>query len=66
MRFGGAYNLSCNWRAVLAYRAVAISGVALASSQINPEMSNWAESSRIDSNGSIIIHGVQAGLECRY
>jgi hypothetical protein len=66
MRLGGSYDISCNWRAVLAYRAVAISGVALATEQINPEMSNWAESSRIDSNGSIIIHGVQAGVECRY
>jgi hypothetical protein len=66
LRLGGAYDLSCNWRAVLAYRAVAISGVALATEQVNPEMSNWAESSRIDSNGSVIIHGLQAGVECRY
>jgi hypothetical protein len=66
LRLGGSYDLTCNWRAVLAYRAVAISGVALATDQIKPEMSNWAETARIDSNGSIIIHGVQAGVECRY
>jgi hypothetical protein len=66
LRLGGAYDISCHWRAVLAYRAVAIAGVALATDQIKPEMSNWAETARIDSNGSIIIHGVQAGFECRY
>jgi hypothetical protein len=66
MRLGGAYDLSCHWRAVLAYRAVAISGVALSTEQIKPEMSNWAEAARIDSNGSAVIHGVQAGVECKY
>ena len=66
MRLGGSYDISCNWRAVLAYRAVAITGVGLASNQIGSEMSNWAEASRINSDGSIIIHGVQAGVECRY
>jgi hypothetical protein len=66
MRLGGAYDISCNWRAVLAYRAVAISGVALSNEQIKPEMSNYADVARIDSNSSIIIHGVQAGVECRY
>jgi hypothetical protein len=66
MRLGGSYDISCNWRAVLAYRAVAITGVALSSGQIASEMSNWAEASRISSDSSIIIHGVQAGVECRY
>jgi hypothetical protein len=66
MRLGGAYDLSCNWRAVLAYRAVAISGVALSNEQIKPEMSSYADVARIDSSSSIIIHGVQAGVECRY
>ncbi len=66
LRLGGSYDISCNWRAVLAYRAVAITGVGLASGQIASDMSNWSEAARINSDSSIIIHGVQAGVECRY
>jgi hypothetical protein len=66
VRLGGSYDISSNWRAVLAYRAVGISGVALSNEQIRPEYTNWTDVARIDSDGSIIIHGVQAGLECKY
>ena len=66
MRLGGAYDISCNWRAVLAYRAVALSGVALSTEQIRPEYSNYADVARIDASGSMIVHGIQAGVECRY
>jgi hypothetical protein len=66
MLLGGSYDISCNWRGVLAYRAVAISGLALSTDQIRPEYSNWANTAWIDANGSMIIHGVQAGVECRY
>jgi hypothetical protein len=30
------------------------------------DFSNEAHVALIDSNGSLIIHGVQAGVECRY
>jgi hypothetical protein len=30
------------------------------------DFSNREEVALIDSNGSLIIHGVQAGVECRY
>lgn len=65
-RIGGAYDFTCNWRAVLAYRALAISGVALSVDQIPQDFSNSQQTGLIDSDGSIIIHGVQAGVECRY
>ena len=55
-----------HWRGILAYRAIGISGVGLATDQIKPEYSNWADTARINSDGSIIIHGVQAGIECIY
>jgi hypothetical protein len=63
---GGAYNFTCNCRAVVAYRAVAVSGVALSVNQIPEDFSNRAEVALVDSNGSIIIHGVQVGTEFRY
>lgn len=66
LRFGGSYDISCNWRAVLAYRAVAVTGVALSSGQLEQDFANWAENARINSDSSIVVHGVQAGVECRY
>ena len=66
MMLGGSYNFNCNWRGILAYRAIAISGVALSTDQIPEDFSNEAQVALIDSNGSLIIHGVQVGVECRY
>ena len=67
MRIGGGLLCSrTNWRGTLAYRAIGISGVALAPDQIKPEYSNWADTARINADGSIIIHGVQAGIECNF
>ena len=60
------YNFTCNWRGILAYRAVAVSGVALSVDQIPEDFSNSAEVALIDANGSIIIHGVQVGAEYTY
>ncbi len=63
---GGSYQFTSNWRGVLAYRAVAISGVALSVDQMPEDFSNEAEVALVDSDGSLIIHGVQVGAECRY
>jgi hypothetical protein len=66
MRLGGSYDISCHWRGIAAYRAVAISGVALSVDQIDANAANAEQLALIDSDGSIIIHGVQVGAECRY
>jgi hypothetical protein len=66
MQVGGSYDFTCNWRGILAYRAVAISGVALSVDQMPEDFSNREQVASIDSNGSLIIHGVQAGVEFRY
>ena len=66
MRLGGSCDISCHWRAVLAYRAVALTGVALSQDQLKSEYSNYADTARIDSDGSMVIHGVQIGAECKY
>jgi hypothetical protein len=66
MRLGGGFLVTSHWRATLAYRAIAISGVGLAPDQIKPEYNNWTDTARINADSSIIIHGVQAGIECNF
>jgi hypothetical protein len=66
MRVGGGFLITPRWRGVLAYRAIAISGVALAPDQIRPEYNSWTDTARINADGSILIHGVQAGVECNF
>ena len=66
LRVGGSYDFSCHWRGVLAYRAIGLSGIATSVGQIPSNFSNRAEIAQIDSDSSMIIHGVQTGVECRY
>jgi hypothetical protein len=66
MRLGGAYNFTCNMRGTLAYRVVALNGVALSTDQIPSDFSTPAYVGLIDADGSLVIHGVQAGVECKY
>ena len=64
LRIGGSYDISCHWRAVLAYRAVGITGIA--SSTDLPDFTDVSDAQHINSDRSVVIHGVQAGVECRY
>lgn len=66
MRLGGSYDFNCHWRGVLAYRALAITGVALSTEQMPLDFADAETVGVIDSDSSIIIHGVQAGAEFRY
>jgi Putative beta barrel porin-7 (BBP7) len=66
LRVGTAYDFSCHWRGVLAYRAVAITGVATASDQLQNDYSDRYSAGIISSDNSMIIHGAQIGAECRY
>ncbi len=66
MRLGTAYDISANVRGVLAYRAIGITGVALSTEQLADDFSSSAAVQRIDSDGSLVIHGAQAGVEWRY
>jgi hypothetical protein len=56
----------CNWRIFGGYRAVAMSGVALAENQIPFYVGDAAEWLDIDSNGHVILHGAFAGAEFRF
>jgi hypothetical protein len=66
LRVGTAYEFSCHWRGVIAYRAVAITGMATAQDQMSNDYSNRWSVGIIDSDNSVIIHGAQVGAECRY
>jgi hypothetical protein len=66
LRVGGSFDVTCNWRAVAAYRAVAIAGLATSTDQIPDDFTNREYVAIIDSDSSMIVHGVQLGVECRY
>jgi Putative beta barrel porin-7 (BBP7) len=52
-----------NLRFGVGYRAMGISGVALAPDQIPYNFTDLREIERINSNGSLILHGATAGLQ---
>ncbi len=63
LRLGAAYNLRPNWRVYGGWRAVGVAGVALPFNQIPQNFADIGDVQDIDSNGSIIVHGLQAGVE---
>ncbi len=66
LRVGGSYDVTCHWRGVLAYRAVALTGIATSVGQIPDQFSSRADVANINSDNSMIVHGLQTGVECRY
>ena len=61
------YRISNCWSANVGYRAVAVSGVALAPSQIPRDyFDNLAGVRDIYSNGSLVLHGAYAGVSFNY
>ena len=66
LRLGGSYDVTCNWRAVLAYRRWPSPAIANSVDQIPTDFTNAHYPGIIDSDSSIVVHGVQVGVECRY
>jgi hypothetical protein len=66
LRAGGSYDLTCHCRLVTAYRAVAMTGVATSVGQFTNDFSSYEDVAYINSNQSIVVHGLQTGVECRY
>lgn len=66
LRAGAGYQISCNCRLTAAYRLISMSGVALAVEQNPNDFSNAELVSHIDSNDSILLHGLQTGIEFKY
>jgi hypothetical protein len=63
---GLAWDFTRHWSANIGYRAVGITGLALADDQIPAFLAAETDWTDIDSNGSMILHGAFAGLEFRY
>lgn len=63
---GVSYDITCHWSATVGYRAVGITGLALADDQVPAFLAAEQDWTDIDSNGSMILHGGFAGLEFRY
>lgn len=63
---GVNYRFSRCVTAFIGYRAVAVTGVALADDQVPQFLNDTPEIERIESNGSLILHGATAGLWFNY
>lgn len=57
------WQLSCQWRANVGYRAFGISGVALAPEQIPYDFTDFNQINNIQTNGNLFLHGAYFGLE---
>jgi hypothetical protein len=66
LRLGGRFQITQNWSATAAYRAVALTGVAFTTEQVPVNMGDIEGAQNIDSNGSMILHGIQVGAEYRF
>lgn len=58
---GMLYRFNNNWSANFGYRAVAVTGVAHTADQIPNNFADLDGVRRIDSNGSLILHGIYIG-----
>lgn len=63
LNLGLVYQFAENLRASGGYRAIGVSGVGLAPDQIPINFTDVRDINRIDSNGSLILHGLYLGLE---
>jgi hypothetical protein len=60
---GASFWLTKHWRLTGGYRALAITGVALAADQIPMDLRGINDVQAIDADGSLILHGAYAGAE---
>ncbi len=63
---GVAYRFSCQAFAAIGYRAVAVTGVALPTNQIYPDLRGLNDVRVIDANGDLVLHGAYAELGWNY
>jgi len=63
---GMRYSINRNWSASIAYRAVGLTGVALPTNQIPQDFTDIDSVADINSNGSLILHGLRGGVEMRF
>ncbi len=66
LSLGLAYQMTKSWKVTGGYRALGISGVALAPNQISANYASQSEAENINSEGSLILHGAYFGIEFAY
>jgi hypothetical protein len=67
LRLGASYQATCHCRLYGGWRAIGITGVALATDQAPNQFIDAAQlANYVNSNGSMILHGLQAGVEWNY
>lgn len=66
LRAGVAYWVTPRWRLYGGWRAVGIAGYAHPTEQIPLNFAGTPDVRNIDSNGSLILHGLQTGVELNY
>ncbi len=66
LRLGSSYQVNNNWRVYSGWRVLGLSGVALATDQIPTAFITPGQVGNIASSGSMILHGLQAGVEYNY
>ncbi len=57
LMLGVNYRVGCKWRIGADYRVIGLSGVALPTNQIYPDLRGINDVQDLDSNGSLILHG---------
>lgn len=67
LRLGASYQYSCRCRVYGGWRVIGVTGLALATDQGNaPYLDSTQLTRYVNSNGSLILHGLQAGVEWNY
>jgi hypothetical protein len=67
LRLGLSYQATCRCRVYGGWRAIGIAGLALATDQTPAAFLSEAQmASYVNSNGSMILHGLQTGVEWNY
>jgi hypothetical protein len=67
LRLGVSYQCTCKCRVYGGWRAIGITGLALATEQTPVAFTSASQMSQyVNSNGSMIIHGLQTGVEFNY
>jgi hypothetical protein len=67
LRLGASYQATCHLRVYGGWRVLGVTGFAQASDQMPGAFNDAAQlNSYVNSNGSLILHGLQTGLEWNY
>jgi hypothetical protein len=66
LRAGASYRPHCNWRLYAGWRVVGISGVARATDQMPTQFNTPGQVGTIKSDGAMLVHGLQTGMEFSY